>query len=619
MCGGVCRDLQRDPAHCGACATSCGSNASCTNGSCVSCSAEVCDAVDNDCDGLIDEDFRDAVSGKYDQATACGNCSTDCTALYARPNASGVCDAAPATPVCAMRCAPGAFDLNASPDDGCELLLDADAIYVSFADGANTSSCGLGPVQTGGGRFPCATLNAGLSRAMATGRTKVLVASGQYEGNIALSSGISLLGGYNPITWARDPQANPTVLRGFDTGGHSRTVVAENLSSPTTFDGFTVFGPAASGASANSYGLYVRDSPALSITNNIVIAGSGGRGTPGVSGTAFPASADGDTGAHCINTLTTTCTGRTGNGGAAGASSCGVNGGRGGTTACAVTCDATAAGLAGQGVSGGAAGGTPGASAYNWRSTAGCGAIDTCGQSNLGGRGGDGQNGSAGAAGAGVSVANAGGSVIAGHWRGAIAASGGNGTPGGGGGGGGAGGGLNNLDGCPFSDLLGSAGGGGGAGGCHGLGGTGGSSGGGSFAIFVTSSTPTASLPTIQGNTLTRGQGGEGGSGGAGAAGRAGGRGGAAGSVSACPNSAFLGVGGAGGNGGDGGHGAGGGGGAGGVSFGIHLSGHTVTPTWGSNNLFIAAGAAAPGGVGGPALINAGGAGAAGLTADLNF
>src|SRR5690606_22256673 len=131
---------------------------------------EVCDNVDNDCDGAVDEDWRSG--GKYVADAACGNCYTDCTAIYARPNAYGECAAAGA-PACVMRCcrngaaAAGCdggdyWDLNGVPDDGCELALDPDAIYVSASDpgASDAPGCGRGPVATGGGRHPCATIGA---------------------------------------------------------------------------------------------------------------------------------------------------------------------------------------------------------------------------------------------------------------------------------------------------------------------------------------------------------------------------------------------------------------------------------------------------------------------------
>ena len=50
---------------------------------------ELCNTVDDDCDTKVDEDFKN-LSGVYNQNTHCGSCATDCTVLYALPNATGV-------------------------------------------------------------------------------------------------------------------------------------------------------------------------------------------------------------------------------------------------------------------------------------------------------------------------------------------------------------------------------------------------------------------------------------------------------------------------------------------------------------------------------------------------
>jgi hypothetical protein len=72
-------------------------------------SVETCNGIDDDCDGTVDNGFdlqRDANN--------CGRCGNACAAL---PNAVTACQAG----MCVMlACAPGFFDLNRNPADGCE-------------------------------------------------------------------------------------------------------------------------------------------------------------------------------------------------------------------------------------------------------------------------------------------------------------------------------------------------------------------------------------------------------------------------------------------------------------------------------------------------------------------
>ncbi|MBM4321033.1 MAG: hypothetical protein FJ125_14045, partial [Deltaproteobacteria bacterium] len=268
-----------------------------------------CDLLDNDCDGQVDEGWL--VDGQYARHDACGNCFTDCTAIYARPNAHGVCSAA-AGPVCVMQCCrPGDhdarcdggqglqayFDLNAVPDDGCELLLDPQAIYVSRADpqADDLAGCGRGPVATGAGNRPCRTIGAGLSEARTAGRPRLLVADGLYEETVTSSNGVSLLGGYRADTWERHLSSTMTIVRGNEDALHQRTLVAPGITSPTVVQGFIIYGPANSRVTGNSYAIYVSSSDSdLQLLDNVIYGGSGG---PGLNPAAAAAGQNGVNGA----------------------------------------------------------------------------------------------------------------------------------------------------------------------------------------------------------------------------------------------------------------------------------------------------------------------------------
>ncbi|MFT7621566.1 MAG: hypothetical protein ACI9WU_000730 [Myxococcota bacterium] len=72
--------------------------------------AEACDFLDNDCDNTVDEDFKDA-TGKYGFSENCGGCGTSCVDLF--PNATAKCDVTLAVPQCAVdTCDEGFYPAN---------------------------------------------------------------------------------------------------------------------------------------------------------------------------------------------------------------------------------------------------------------------------------------------------------------------------------------------------------------------------------------------------------------------------------------------------------------------------------------------------------------------------
>ncbi len=639
----------------GACART-GNYVCAPNGASTTCSVtagtgstETCNGVDDNCNGAVDETFKNA-SGIYNQNTSCGSCATDCTVIYGLPNATGVCTAGTTSASCSMQCAPGAFNLDGQTANGCELVLDPTAIYVSTNDvaAANDAGCGLGPVGTGTGNHPCLTIAFGLTRATQTGRANVFVANGIYAEAVTLVSGKNLLGGYAPDNWQRNVAGTGTLITGVATIGgtnHDYTVQAISITATTKFEGFVVIGGVNTKISGNSYAIYVAGSSnALSIVNNVVYGGRGGPGQGAGAGTAGLGGVDGvgrpsnPTGYDAkLSTGTAPCEAASNdraysNGGQQSCGSDNVSGGNGGGNRCRPTYDTEFSGIdgvtgqLGDPTLGGAAGvfGDAGDDALLGANSNMPNAGETCyvptmNKKDYGLDGEAGRDATHGSAGAGC-TGNA-GTITNGHWVGLSGGNGGIGGNGGGGGGGGAGGGAR----CAVSgvyqgvynckdgrDRIGGHGGGGGSGGCGGTGGTGAISGGGSFAIFIASG---PSAPVVSGNSLIRGEGGTGGNGGAGGNGGPGGVG-AAGGTSAvfCANAA-----GRGGNGGDGGHGAGGGGGCGGGSFGIFTNGIGSPNYCSGTTNSISSGSGGAGGAGGYSLINQGGAGATGALATCQF
>ncbi len=256
----------------------------------------------------------------------------------------------------------------------------------------------------------------------------------------------------------------------------------------------------------------------------------------------------------------------------------------GGSLACS-SCSKPAAGIGVTGPCGGKGGnggksGKGNGSGKNG-STGNGGAVGGIGGSkgNNGGQGGSGAPGSSGSDG------SSGASFGALSGVGYMPANGTSGSPGSAGfGGGGGGGGGGDDPGFLQCHSWGGTGGGGGSGACGGESGDGGTGGGGSFAIIVYGGTP-----TITGCTLETSSGGAGGGGGTGGAGGVGGAGGSGG-VGGDEDSTSGGNGGKGGNGGAGGNGGGGGGGP---SIGV-LCGGNAAPNL--NNLSYDMGSGGNGG-----------------------
>ena len=586
--------------------------------------ADVCDYRDNNCDGRVDENFVDA-QNRYNRVTDCGACGADCNDQWApNPAAFGVaplCRVAGAVAQCGFTCLAGFLDADNVAENGCELAVDADAIYVSTPENGGVLAVGCGTVE-----LPCASINLGLFRALDSGAARVLVSDGVYNEVIDLIDGIDLLGGHHRTTWRRAPDLNVTVISGGiingDVNGYG--VRAVNILSPTVLDGF-VIRSATPASAGNSYGVYILDSgPGLTVRNNRVLPGDGGRGiagTSGASGVPGVNGANGLAGFAAVNA--NSCQS---NGGAGGVRVCGattVSGGTGGRqTACPVVETQAGTGVTGSTARGGIGG--PGGWHLVSNNNSTC-SVSAGGPLDAS----PGVSGSSGADGAGgqgaVSSVGTGGA----HWRGVNGNSGVSGVPGGGGGGGGAAAGVDVAWRAGDHYDIGSTGGGGGSGGCNGTSGQRGQAGGGSFSIYIHFTNGPASVggvPTLTNNRLQRGVGGVGGDGGVGGGGGEGGAGGGGGARGAGLNMGFCAfVAGQGGVGGRGGHAGGGGGGQGGISTDIFVSNTDgVAIPYAAANTFLLPAATATGGRGGVGgtssntAIGLGTNGAVGLTATVS-
>ena len=462
---------------------------------------------------------------------------------------------------------------NISAPSCIPVVIAADAFYVS-PTGNDTAS--------GTPSSPMRTIQAALNRAFSIGKQRVNVAAGTYVGDVNLVQGVSLFGGYDPVTWNRAPATFVSTI----SPGSNRAigVMADHLLGAVTIDGFTIesgFADNGTGLGSSAYGILAINSLMI-ISGNHIVAREGFGGLNGANGT------DGRTGQNGFDGSPGGVNFPPGVGQQESRNGCVVNG----------TIVAIIGGAGGDG-------GLPGTDGGTGETGSG---ITTAGQGGAGGtggtasplpageNGGDGLDGNPGSNGLGGAEL---GTVGGNRYLTADGFNGQDGEPGGGAGGGGGGGGLDDPS--PSLSGGGNGAGGGGAGGCGGGGGIAGHGGVGSFGIFSVSSTL-----EVTNNTIETDRGLAGGNGAFGGLGGAGGTGG----LGATRDAPTVGAGGNGGHGGQGGNSGHSGGGGGGPSIGIVIHGGSVTET---GNTFVLG----PAGAGGTSPAGGTSNGAAGVRANV--
>jgi hypothetical protein len=500
---------------------------------------EVCNSFDDNCDAQIDEDFDNDQDGYCAEGAAvtpsCIVClagaPADCNDTFAAIN-------------------PGADDLPdmVGVDQNCDGI-DGDierAVFVAASGGSDT--------YAGTMAKPKKTLQAAIESVYKSSlKDTVIVATGTYPGSVKLRMGVHLWGGYVASKgWSVSPGAKSLIV------GGPTAVDGAKLVSQTSVGRFTIQAAKAISAGQSSVGIFVSESPGLSLEALTVKAGDGADGADGMDGINGVAGKAGENAiSGCLSSSSPVCS----NSGTDNTCPGFADGAKG----MEFTCGGRGDGLGKIPFSGpwtpgmkatwtGIDEGEPSCCYKKWgESKGGKGGIDA-GAGYDGSYGGDGIDGKWGSHGKGGYTK---GSLTKYQWLGDPGNDGGTGEDGCGGGGGGMG--KKKDDAYFFCDAKGGGGGGGGAGGTKGKGGKGGKAGGGSMAIVLYHS-PIA----ITGCELTVGKGGKGGKGGRGAIGGKGGNYG-------LPGKGYKGSGkgGFGGLGGDGGNGGVGGGGSGGHSAAI--------------------------------------------------
>ncbi|MBK8170602.1 MAG: hypothetical protein IPK60_09700 [Sandaracinaceae bacterium] len=604
--------------------------AMCTNGVLSMCApaSEVCDEVDNDCNGSIDDGFRDARGAYSLDLHNCGECGVDCTTSTI-PEGDLTCGGDPFAPTCVLLC-PDAVDgimpgdrIDADLDiaNGCECTVsslsdvpgpirttasDLD-VNCDGADGIVVQSFYVATsgddTDLGSPTHPLRSISLALQRAAASlitdaPRPHVFVASGSYTETVTIPDGVQLHGGYRRDFLALDPEGFRVEVRApaaTTAPGGAALVVREAGARMTVVEWIAVRGLDAQGASQAAFGAYVVDpGPNLVLRDMEVRAGVGGAGSSGATGVAGVASTtapeDGDALRGAIENSSHSCLPIAENivaGGAGAANTCDgvdVSGGSGASASCPRAQENQPNAQRGRGPSGGM-GGSGGTDSQAPISGISCSADVCCGLADFtvsdefmgpspGATGGDGTTGTSG-----NGCDDALGNFVGENWLADLATAGTSGSPGSGGGGGGAGGGVEfeyTEPVCGFADGIGGGGGGGGAGGCGGRAGTPGTSGGPSVAMLVRYTTGTRSAPTVNDVVFISSDGGRGGDGGAGGDGGLGAAGAFGGTIPrgarTTPTLAGPFPGGRGGRGGNGGAGGGAGGGCGGGSIGVWIS-----------------------------------------------
>ncbi|MEM1417796.1 MAG: hypothetical protein AAGH15_23050, partial [Myxococcota bacterium] len=358
----------------------CPGTARCEDGVLSECALpeESCNERDDDCDGEIDEAFRDARGAYLVDPRHCGRCGVDCSA-EALPEGDLVCGGDPFAPSCVLRCPdtedgldPGdRVDADGDIANGCECRLSSltDAPGPSPAEGEllDTNCDGAEGiiaesvyVATGGARGgpgsptrPLRSIQTAIDRAAASletanPRPDVYVAGGVYTETLTLRSGVRVHGGYRQDFRALDREGFRVEVRApadTDAPGGAALVVEEGEGRAALVEGLVLRGRDARGPGEPAFGaVFQAPGPGLELRNVTVRSGVPGGGVSGTSGSAGAAPTTeaeaGEPPRAAMESMARLCEDGPANraeGGVGGTNRCGgsdVGGGTGGASSC---------------------------------------------------------------------------------------------------------------------------------------------------------------------------------------------------------------------------------------------------------------------------------------------
>ena len=250
---------------------------------------EVFDGVDNNCDGIIDEDFDEDCDGYQSEETGGDDCvdndylinpgAADDELVFIDLNCDGVIgDAASGdadadgfalfgTSGAILDCDDADPLTNAGapelPDDGIDNNCDGEDLVLSDETGVFVATTGDNS-NPGTMAAPKRTIGAGANLAFLAGKS-VFVAQGDYSEEVEPQ--VSLFGGYESTGWTRNMDLNVTTI-----SAATSTAVIIRGSNPVAIQGFTIHG--GSETTYSTRGVYIFGGSTVTLTNNIIAGGS---------------------------------------------------------------------------------------------------------------------------------------------------------------------------------------------------------------------------------------------------------------------------------------------------------------------------------------------------------